>query len=300
MRLEIFRCGIADFETVSLNESPMKPGVFKGWGVRVGITACVLCGAFLSGLAAPGGAMASGMPAGGFGWQFLPFIFFGWLFGLLAAVVALVISLNRKWNSACQFFLPLIAPPIIAFVGSAIAVPILAAIDKSEVRHHQEDFADKKATYHELYERLRRDPEIVLREKWYEANDLRYQAFEDSVWDSTIPYSLGLLKRLYVEAPVTRDVIFTHPACDAAFLSEHFQEAWARAGSVNYGMLASIASNPNTPRELVERVADSSNLPGGPAEAAKEALGRAPRCMLTPQNYASVFWMENYGRRSTP
>ena len=39
-------------------------------------------------------------------------------------------------------------------------------------------------------------------------------------------------------------------------------------------MLASIAVNPNTPAELVEKIADSTQLPGGAVNAAKRELER--------------------------
>ena len=127
--------------------------------------------------------------------------------------------------------------------------------------------------YKTLYEELRRDPEIALREKWYELHREHREAFHDSLKDPAVPYTLDLLKRFYTEAPVTRDVIFSHPACDAAFLSEHFEEACERAASINLQMLAAIVSNPNTPRELVERVATSRVLPWGAVEPARRNLG---------------------------
>jgi hypothetical protein len=253
----------------------MSAHIAKTAGRWTGIVACGAVGGFLSAYAATMGATTTGLREGGWNWQFLPFVFGGWFFGAIIALVAIVLSVSRNWSLPLQLLVPVVAPPAIAFVGGAVSLPILIRAGEAEARRGREQFQASKAKYEALYEQLRRDPEIALREKWFELYDEHGRAFGDSLKDPTVPYTLSLLRRFYTEAPVTRDAIFAHPACDAAFLTDHYQEAYERAKEINYGMLAAIVSNPNTPRELVERVATSETLPWGAVEPAQRNLKRS-------------------------
>jgi hypothetical protein len=250
----------------------MRSSVIGSASKWLGIIVCGGLGAFLSGYAAPLGATITGLREGGWNWQFLPFIIGGWVGGSLLALITITASQLARRRSPFALAAPLILPPIVAFVCGAVSFPILVGHSAAKARKSQKKLQASQEKYAALYQQLQRDPEIALREQWYLLYDEHGRAFNDSIKDPNIPYTLDLLKRFYAEAPVTRDVIFSHPACDTAFLSEHFQEAYDRAHSISYGMLASLVSNPNTPRELVEKVAQSETLPLGAVGPARRAL----------------------------
>ncbi len=83
-----------------------------------------------------------------------------------------------------------------------------------------------------------------------------------------------MLTRLYVEAPQFRIAILSHPRCPTNLLTENFQEAYEKSFNHSYEMLAAIVSNPNTPIELVEKVANAHDVPGGAVYPAQCELKR--------------------------
>jgi len=78
-----------------------------------------------------------------------------------------------------------------------------------------------------------------------------------------------MLKRFYEEAPITHQELFKHPACDREFLIEYFQRVVERPRPDNIAVgsfarskdtiMAAIASNPNAPKELLERIATTTS-----------------------------------------
>lgn len=94
----------------------------------------------------------------------------------------------------------------------------------------------------------------------------------ESFGDPSVRYNLQQLKKIYDEAPNMGDYVFLHPACNKEFIEEHFDEALKRSEKISYRMLASMMKNPNTPIELVERIATSKGLVMGAVEPARYAL----------------------------
>lgn len=238
----------------------------------LGILLAVIIGAVLCAYSTTWGATWAGLKGGGWGWQFLPFLCGGFAFGVLTGSLASIICFSRRLGEVAALIAAAMIPAIAGFpLGAATYVASSHAEQQRQIEYANRQRVSEQ-NYAVLIEKVRRDPEIVLRERWFAEFDERQKAFTDSLTDPQVGYSLSFLKKLYAEAPETRDALFISPGCDAAFLTEHFQEAWDRAEHINYGMLASIVSNPNTPVELVEKVAQSSTLPMGSVEPAQKAL----------------------------
>lgn len=231
-----------------------------------------LLGAGMSGHAALYGAMAMGFRDGGWNWQLLPYVVGGWLGGLLLAFLAwsFVASRWRQRPIGYLIFLPLIAPPLLAFIGGATAGPAAELYRQRLAQQRQEGEAAARARYELFYGQLQTDPEIVFREKWFATQGERRRAFERSLKDKSIPYTVEQLKLLFAEHGIP--YVFAHPACTTDFLSEHFEEAYKKAFHFDDLMLAAIVSNAKTPKNLLERVAYSKSLPMGAVRPARETL----------------------------
>ena len=253
-------------------DNRLSSSTFRASLTGLAILLCALAGAFFCGMTTPLGATITGLREGGWNWQYLPFVYGGWIGGGAIAIIGIIFCSIRDLGAPASGVTALLLPPALGLIFGAISFPLLAHSNRIQEQAAQQRLEASAKTYAELYEILRRDPEIALRERWYAIYDEHVRVFGDSLKDPTVPYSLQLLKRFYDEAPTTRDGIFAHPACDSTFLSEHFQEAYERAVSINYGMLASIVSNPDTPIELVEKVASSDSLPMGAVGPARTAL----------------------------
>jgi hypothetical protein len=236
-------------------------------GRYLGLLASGVIGAFISGITARIGAYMTGFTHDPYGIAGLFYIICAWLVGGLLALIIIVTGEVRRWMLTCTVLLSLIGTPLVMFAGGAISFPMLTRYGERIEKARQEK-------YNALRLQLQRDPEIALREKWYLKGNEKGQIFSFSFGNSDVPYTLEQLKRLclLIESPGIRDQLFRHPSCDATFLSEHFQEACDRAARGEVSMFDSIVSNPNTPRELLERVAVQNTLRHGIAESAQEAL----------------------------
>jgi hypothetical protein len=231
------------------------------------IAATTITGALLSGYLAREGAIAAGHdPRAPYPFPDLTgFSIF--VFGALACPLLaflLVKPLKRIFSSPSYrgIFATLIIPAIIAFpTGTAIyrlRVRNLAfdSAKDEELRQIQQT----KSTA--LQVRLIADPEIALRERWFkwEKGDetLRY-LFMESLKSAVVPYSTDQLKRIYQEAPEARTLVVAHPACEPTILVDFWNHALAEPEADNYQILIAIASNPKTPRALLENLESSTD-----------------------------------------
>jgi len=124
---------------------------------------------------------------------------------------------------------------------------------------------------------LRRDPSIALTEHWEGKHDERTMVYCNSFSDPSIPYTPKLVEQIYRESPLMRGYLFASSACTTEFIKEHFDEAYRLATREDYSPLACMVSNPNTPLELIEKVASSKELLMGAVEPAREALKKRLR-----------------------
>ena len=232
---------------------------------------CAIIGAALCGFAAPLGAMAVGLEKGGWNWQFIPFVVGGWVGGAVIALILFLIGLNFRDRDIWPYSLLFIGPPITALVLGAVSYPLFVYAEERRSARAQAERAEFEARYDALYDKLRADPTLAFRDKWHLRRDEYGRVFGDSLRNGDVAFTLEQLKALYEESPAA-SAIFLHPACDTEFLAAHFDEAYEKALQVNYGMLAAIVSNPNTPRHLIEKVANSEDIPAGAVYPARDTL----------------------------
>lgn len=122
---------------------------------------------------------------------------------------------------------------------------------------------------------IRQDPQGVFDKKWHTSSDpLIARAVGISLHDGQTRYTAGMLERLMVESPQHKNHIFAHPLCPTHLLVENFQHAHDQSFHLSYEPLAAIVSNPNTPIELIEKVASSRDVPVGAVYPARDALKR--------------------------
>jgi len=144
---------------------------------------------------------------------------------------------------------------------------------------HRHNMENKKMEYwtsnsNELKKLIISDPNIAFREHWYLSSDtFKQQAFRNSLDDPTVNYTLEMLQSIYDEAPAMRDAIFRQRNCSREFISAHYTEAYALCNEkLNCDMLGGMMKNPNTPIELIEKIAESKKLPVAAVYPARSAL----------------------------
>lgn len=174
------------------------------------------------------------------------------------------------------------------YVGAGLTVldmPVSVATDSvlfpfdwwrcSNLREQRLTREREAAAVKQIIAEIRTSPSVIFQKGWHLSDDpLTVRAVTASFRDPGTCYSAEMLERLYVEAPRYRPGVLANPACPPHLLVDHFQEAYERAGSASYEMLAAIVSNPNTPTELVEKVATSQTIPVGAVYPARKELKR--------------------------
>lgn len=232
------------------------------------ITAVVISGALLSGYLARAGAISAGHdPTAPLPFPDLTgFVIF--TFGALACPilsVCLVKLLSRILPKSPYraIFTILVIPALIAFPTGVAAyrwhVRNLAADSTKAAAFARIQRAKSDA----LQAQLISDPEIALRDRWFEVTpgkETQGYLFSESLKSARVPYSLSQLARIYQEAPAARALVVVHPDCDPAFLTSHWSHALSDAEAGNFEILIAIVSNPKTPIELLGNLESSPLL----------------------------------------
>ena len=146
---------------------------------------------------------------------------------------------------------------------------------RHDIRKKRADRQRVAADISRLVADIRPDPSVIFDSRWIASEDpLVAQAIGTSLGDTNTIYTAEILERLMTEAPRYKYNILANPRCPTHLLVESFQEAYDNAYHVSYEHLAIIVSNPNTPIELVEKVAKSQDIPVGAVYPARDALKR--------------------------
>jgi hypothetical protein len=230
------------------------------------VAVSIISGSYLSGFLAVKGAVSAGHDPTA-GWPFPDVnglvIFIGGAIACPILAFCLVKLLSRilPKTSYLAIFTTLVISPLLAVPMGAAAYrwhfrPPVRDPAK-EVKSHQDNLAKNEA----LLARLISDPEIALRERWFEwkpGNELLRYLFIKSLGEPSVPYSADQLARIYHEAPEARVLVVAHPACDPSFLENHWSHALQQAEAGNREILTAIVSNPKTPQALLEKLESSS------------------------------------------
>ena len=137
---------------------------------------------------------------------------------------------------------------------------------------------NEERVYNKLYADLQNDSSLLRSKNWSTASNPEKRALK---------YSLELGAKNFTEEDVVfvfetyeqhRLSAFMHPKFPEHLLVKHFDEAWDLCESdKGYSMLAAICSNPNTPVNLLTRVAESKTLMGGAVSPAQQTLKKIKR-----------------------
>ena len=149
-----------------------------------------------------------------------------------------------------------------------IVVPayLIVTANESAVKHKAKAQAD---AYKQFMPLLEKDPALGLKERWDLKKDMHRWVFIQSFSNPKIKYTDALLEEIHQICPSIRDCVFSSLSCSKEFLARHFGEEFE---SGNQGGLATIVSNPNTPLDLVEKVATAKGYPAGVTMPAENAL----------------------------
>ena len=105
---------------------------------------------------------------------------------------------------------------------------------------------------------LENNPGIALTERWDIKNKWRKAVFAASFTNSAVKYTGDDIEAIFQSCPSIRDDIFRSQFCTKEFLSAHFDEEFDRGRNVlTQNGLNNLVANPNTPIELVEKIASA-------------------------------------------
>jgi len=232
------------------------------------MTASVIAGVFLSGVLAEKGAIFAGHDPTA-AWPFpdltgmVIFVLGALACPILAVCLVKLLSRALPESPYRVIFTTLVIPPLIAYPMGAAAYKWHVRNDAADSRKAVESSQIQRAKSDALQAELIADPEIALRERWFErkqGDELARYLFTESLKEPHVPYTLAQLARIYQEAPEARALVVAHPACDPAFLANHWSHALNEAKVGNDDILIAIASNPKTPKELLENLESSELL----------------------------------------
>jgi hypothetical protein len=165
---------------------------------------------------------------------------------------------------------PVQAPFLIAIAGDSSGT---RSPSKKEMEIAQRDAIE----YKRKMSLLENNPEIAFNERWDHKASSYQRVFQDSFSNPNVKYSVETLEEIYQyisRAPGLQDYIYCSRSCSKEFLARHFDEERQRSRNISYTGLANLVSNPNTPLDLVEKVAASGTIPVGAVYPARKILSQ--------------------------
>jgi hypothetical protein len=122
---------------------------------------------------------------------------------------------------------------------------------------------------------LENDPKTALAGRWDIKNETRRRVFVESFSNPNVKYNDDLLEEIYQTCPTIQDDVFKCRACSKEFLTRHFDEKFQQSNNwVFQHRIDNLISNPNTPIELVEKVATTKGYPPAAAGLAQRILAK--------------------------
>ena len=218
----------------------------------VGGTALLVACAMVGALLAVTGAKISGMQTA---LSLEPLIHLAIGSGFSAVTFLVLLLANRRAVVAA------VGALIVAFLAGLVGHPVLEYHYDSNSKRFKDLEEASMQSYQNYYSKLREDPEIGLREKWYKARDKRRRAYEDSIWNQDVNYSTTTLSQLYSVDQMTVGLL-KHPSFDKALLEREFHRALEQSlqGKPGCDKLVFILQNPNAKEEWFTEVASSGIL----------------------------------------
>jgi len=234
----------------------------------------VLIGMAFSGLAAVAGAGAAGRNFNA-GYPFPDFMAWGlFLLGLLIVPlgVSFVVLVVRGLSRGRVLTTPLSILLTILFVSPVVSWVIGYRMQTPYTRHLAESrkLNELRAeAYRQFREQIEKDPEIVLRERWFEWDstdksgakaharwDVYVDSFELRESKLKVHYTVDQLRRIYEQSPFSRPMVATHPLCPP----ELIEAIWPTLFTLRDSTMADrVIANPATPLHLLEEHGESTS-----------------------------------------
>lgn len=135
-------------------------------------------------------------------------------------------------------------------------------------REYEEKLAREKPEYDRIRKSIVDNPHVVVSPEFYGREDTpATRALKSTLGDREIAFPEDVLVKLLEQLPPDnhwiREQIFARPELSAKTFEDFYPKALDWGAHLSYGILANIATHPNTPRSLVEDLALSTTLPGG-------------------------------------
>lgn len=224
--------------------------------------------AFAAGFLATAGASVAGMPEPNTrGFDPGPLVYFivaglagAILFGPVAAAFHHFVDKKRGAGPCPSMLMSTVAISLLAFPAG------FACYRGSEIveRQRGEEILRAAERQGALYEQIRNDPAVVVRERWFDEKYGRKVAYEHSLSDETIAYDARTIGELYASDKARAALLLAHRAIDEGLLFQRFDQALEeliKQGKENEELFA-ILMNPKAKKEWFEAVAASDAVKG--------------------------------------
>ncbi len=218
----------------------------------LGGVVAVAAATFLSGFTALAGARATGLQEGGWNWQFMPPLFFGYLGGFVISLICLAATGSLTLSYSRRLAVTFVVPLLITFGVSGIAYFIILSPEGRAAASHRQVFSD-----------LHFKPDAV--------HDLIAQA---GVRKLSNPERHALWQMLWVPQSI--------PAEDVSFLLDYFERDESALGAImvrqsitpeqlrylyqrhkrssrHSRVLDELASHPLTPSDVLQSLANGDD-----------------------------------------
>ncbi len=127
----------------------------------------------------------------------------------------------------------------------------------------------------ELVDRIRRDPELVFRERLIHREDrVGREALSRVLWDPSVAFTEDQLERLYRDLDHRKYWVLRHPACSLAFLGEIERSLGGMPVAERAEHIMHLSQHPRLPLAWLERWAADPLAYGAGAAHARSAIQR--------------------------
>jgi len=159
-------------------------------------------------------------------------------------------------------------------------------------REYEENLAREKPEYERIQKAIVENPHVVVSPEFYGREDTpATRALKSALGDLAIAFPEDVLVKLLEQLPPDnhwiREQIFARPELSATTIEDFYSKALDWGAHLNYGILANIATHPNTPRSLIEDLALSTTLPGGAVGPAQTQMKQFAESILAGHSDAS-------------
>ncbi len=222
--------------------------------------------ALASGWLAAIGAGVGGMPASSWSLEPLAYIGYGIVGGGIMFCVFSMGLAEFSRNAPLSMALSMAIVIMLALPGGCAGYKFLNP--RGEIKREESADLDRifETERRKLYEMIRKDPGIVVREEWFKpyGESGKMSAYISSLSDPEIEYDTSVIMDLYAKNEQMRLVLVTHPSFDLHILEQRFERNmellegyYIRTGGDE---LSAILSNPHARTEWFERVMASGAL----------------------------------------